>query len=101
MPAPPTWRYAGTHGRPLAFRGGVCAVTDAHVHDYPPSPASAFVETPQGWRDVRPNMPFFDPHPHHGRTCFREGWHLHQEPADVLLRWDDEKGAWRAPHSGS
>lgn len=96
---PPTWRYVGPHGRPLAFGGGVCPVAGSHEHEFPPSPRGAFVPSPEGLRDARRTWPFFAPHPHHGRTCFREGWHLHLEPPAPELVFDDAKGAWRAPVS--
>lgn len=96
VPGPPVWRYVGHHGRPLAFGGFVCAIEAPHDHEFPPSPRSAFVETPQGFRDTRRTWAFFNPHPHHGRTCFREGWHLHLEPPDATLILDEEKAAYRA-----
>jgi hypothetical protein len=81
----------------LAFGGEVCAVTGVHEHDYPPSPADAFQQTADGHKDTRRMWPFFEAHPHHGRTCFREGWHLHLEPPDAKLAFDPEHAAWRAP----
>lgn len=93
---PPTWRYVGAHGRPLAFGGGVCPVAGTHEHEFPPSPRDAFIQTGGGLKDTRPTWPFYGSHPHQGRTCFREGWHLHLEPPSSLLIWDDEKAAWRA-----
>jgi hypothetical protein len=93
---PPSWSYAGQHGRPLAYSGGVCAVASPHTHHYPPSPRSAFVETPDGLRDVRETWAFYGPHPHRGRTCFLEGRHLHLEPPDGALVYDDEHAAHRA-----
>ncbi len=94
---PPTWTYAGPHGRPLAYGGDVCEVAQPHAHEYPPSPADAFVKTPQGYVDTRKTWAFFGPHPHHGRTCFREGWHRHLEPPDPGLVYDEDKAAWRKP----
>jgi hypothetical protein len=94
---PPIWRYAALHARPLAFGGGVCEVNKPHNHEYPPSPRDAFQETPAGLFDTRPVWPYFDRHPHHGRTCFREGWHLHLEKPDASLVWDEQHDAWRAP----
>ena len=94
---PPTWRYIGHHGRPLAFGGNVCEVSGAHKHQYPPSPRAAFTSTPQGLRDSRQTWPFYGNHRHLGRTCFREGWPLHLEPPDQTLSWDDEHAGWRAP----
>lgn len=95
IPLPPTWRYDGPHGRPIAYGGDVCAVTGAHSHRYPPSPRTAFEDTAAGWHDARPRWPYFNPHRHVGDTCFREGWHLHLEPPSGLA-WDAERGAWRA-----
>jgi hypothetical protein len=92
---PPTWTYAGVHGRPLAFHGGVCTVNAPHKHNYPPSPRAAFEQSAAGWFDTRPVTPFFDAHPHHGRTCHLRGWHLHLEGADPGLTFDDAKNAWR------
>jgi hypothetical protein len=95
---PPTWIYLGPHGRPLAFGGDVCEVAGRHAHEYPPSPQDAFTNVDgKGWRDTRKLWPFFGPHPHHGRTCFREGWHRHLEPPDEGLVYDETKGAYRRP----
>jgi hypothetical protein len=94
---PPTWRYAGQHGRPLAYGGNVCAVASTHVHDYPPSPREAFITTAAGLVDTRKTWPFYGNHRHAGRTCFHEAWHLHLEPPDQALVWDDKRGGFRAP----
>jgi len=96
---PPRWKYAGAHGRPLAWNGGVCADPASHEHDYPPSPRTAFLETPEGLKDTRKMWPFHNAHAHHGRTCFREGRHLHLEAPDDSLLFDDGTGAWRSPAS--
>jgi hypothetical protein len=45
--------------------------------------------------DTRPVWAFVDPHPHHGRTCFREGWHLHLERPEEALIFDRTVRAWR------
>jgi hypothetical protein len=92
---PPQWTYVGAHGRPLAYRGGVCAVSTPHQHKYPPVPRAAFQETAGGYYDTRPVVPFLGRHPHHGRTCHLEGWHLHHEVPDAELVFDDQAGAWR------
>lgn len=97
VPLPPSWTYDGPHGRPLAFGGDVCAVTAPHRHSYPPSPQAAFAETPRGWHDTRPRWPFFDPHPHVRRTCFRQGWHMHLERPVSGLLYDGVHGGWRVP----
>jgi hypothetical protein len=93
---PPRWTYATVHGRPLAFHGDVCAVNRPHRHDYPPTPADAFELTAAGWFDKRKVWPYADAHPHHNRTCFRAGWHLHLEAPLASLLWDESAGAWRA-----
>lgn len=94
---PPAWRYLGQHGRPLAYRGGVCAIKVPHEHKYPPAPRSAFVETGDGFADTRPIVPFSGPHPHRGRTCTEQGWHLHLEGPDLSgMVFDEGLGAWRA-----
>lgn len=94
---PPTWTYVGHHGRPIAYGGHVCTVAGVHQHEFPPSPRDAFMSTAQGLVDKRRTWPFYGNHRHHGRTCFREGWHLHLEENDAELVWDDEHAAWRAP----
>lgn len=94
---PPVWRYMGHHGRPQAFGGNVCEVNGAHDHQYPPSPRGAFVTTKEGLVDTRSTTPFYGNHRHVGRTCFREGWHLHLEAPDPTLVWDDAHAGWRAP----
>lgn len=94
---PPVWRYIGQHGRPLAFHGGVCAIKVPHEHRYPPAPSSAFLETTAGWADTRPIVPYWGRHPHRGRTCTEQGWHLHLEgPNPSGLVFDEKLGAWRA-----
>lgn len=93
---PPRYAYAGPHGVPLAFGGGVCPLETPHLHRYPPVPRDAFEETDTGFADTRKLHPFFDPHPLNGRTCFREGLHLHLEDPDEPLVWDEALGAWRA-----
>src|SRR5438045_9581643 len=51
---PPTWIYAGPHGRPLAYGGDVCEVAGRHAHEYPPSPKDAFIDDGSGaWKDTR------------------------------------------------
>jgi len=95
--APPSWRYLGQHGRPLAYRGGVCAIEGPHEHKYPPAPSGSFIQTANGWADTRPIVPFVGRHPHRGRTCTEAGWHLHlEEPDPVGLVFDEGLGAWRA-----
>ena len=94
---PPTWTYVGHHGRPLAFGGNVCEVAGVHKHQYPPSPRDAFTTTTAGLVDNRRTWPFYGNHRHGGRTCFREGWHLHLEPPDETLQWDDVHAGWRTP----
>ena len=98
---PPTWIYDGPHGRPLAYGGDVCEVAGRHGHEYPPSPSEAFAHTARGLKDTRPTWAYFGAHPHHGRTCFREGWHRHLEPPDPALVYDDAKAAWRLSPSPS
>ncbi len=93
---PPRFSYVGAHGVPVAFGGGVCAATAAHTHGFPPVPKAAFVDTPEGVKDTRTLFPYFDPHPHLGRTCFREGWHLHLEK-DPAMTWDADRGAYVPP----
>ena len=94
---PPTWRYLGQHGRPLAFGGHVCEVSGGHEHQYPPSPRAAFAVTKEGLLDARKKWPYFGNHRHLGRTCFREGRHLHLERPEATLLWDDAHGSWRTP----
>ena len=94
---PPTWRYAGPHGRPLAYGGDVCAVVGSHTHVYPPVPAQAFGLTPGGAKDMRPRWAYVDAHRHGGRTCFQTGWHLHLEPPDRALALDERLGAFVEP----
>jgi hypothetical protein len=93
----PLYPYAGVHGIPLAYGGGVCAVGDPHRHSFPPVPRAAYEIDGEGYAaDTRATWPFHDPHPHHGRTCFRERWHLHLEPPSARLFWSDEVEAYVA-----
>jgi hypothetical protein len=94
---PPEWTYVGAHGRPLAYGGGVCTVTTPHAHKYPPAPKEAFEVTSAGAFDKRALIPFFGRHPHQGRTCHIDGWHLHTEAPDAALVFDEQSNAWRAP----
>ena len=98
---PPVTAYDGPHGRPLAFGGGVCPIVSPHRHAYPAVPVAAFVEGPKGNRDVRPRYAYVGPHPHSGRTCFREGWHLHLEPPVPTLVWDETLDAFIASRTAS
>ena len=75
--ARPMFGYAGHHGRPRAFGGGVCAVDTPHVHTYPPSPRGAFHASPQGAVDDRRLVPFIGAHLWRGHACTLAGWHLH------------------------
>ncbi|OGQ25312.1 MAG: hypothetical protein A2138_04700 [Deltaproteobacteria bacterium RBG_16_71_12] len=94
---PPVWRYLGQHGRPLAYDGGVCTIKVPHEHKYPPAPRAAFVETADGLADTRPIVPYVGRHPHRGRTCTEQGWHLHLEGPDAHgMVFDEQVGAWRA-----
>ncbi len=86
--------YAGPHGRPRAYGGGVCAITHAHTHSYPPVPAAAFTQSEDGAVDERPRYPFWDTHPHHTRTCFRTKWHLHLDPPLPFLRYDPRRDTY-------
>ena len=91
---PPRVLYQGPHGVPRAFGGGVCPLESAHRHGYPPVPRQAFVEGTSGARDARPLYAYFGTHPHHGRTCFHEGLHLHLEPPSLGMRWDAAHSAF-------
>lgn len=94
---PSRFAYVGAHGVPLAFGGGVCALGGRHTHGYPPVPAAAFVTTEGGVaRDTRALYAYVDPHPHYGRTCFRERWHLHLEPPEEGLSYDETLDAFVA-----
>ena len=95
-PARPPARHAydGAHGVPVAYGGHVCAASGVHSHKYPPVPADAFVDEGRGAKDVRTLYPYHDPHPLLGRTCFREGWHLHLE-RDPSLSYDPDVGAYK------
>lgn len=92
--------FVAPHGVPLAFGGGVCPLTERHTHGYPPVPAAAFTDDGNGARDTRTLYAYVDPHRHHGRTCFRERWHLHLEPPNPLLRYDEQLDAFVAPEKG-
>ncbi len=92
----PSWLYATTHGRPLAFGGGVCTINAPHHHRYPPSPRAAFSNTAAGWFDTRKMWPYLDAHAQNGNTCHTVGWHLHLEPPTAALVYDADKEAWRA-----
>ncbi len=94
---PSRFPYVGQHGVPLAFGGGVCAISERHTHGYPPVPAAAFIDDEGAARDSRELYAYVDPHPHHGRTCFRERWHLHLEPPGKGLVYDEELDAFVAP----
>ena len=94
--APPLTTYDGPHGRPIAFGGGVCPIVTPHRHPFPAVPTTAFVWGPRGARDTRPRYAYVSPHPHHGRTCFREGWHLHLEPPLPTLVYDATLDAFTA-----
>ena len=74
----------------------MCPIEGAHTHPYPPTPPSAFVRTEKGFKDARGHFAYFDPHPHHQRSCFRERWHLHLEPPIAALAWDDDKKVYRS-----
>lgn len=93
---PPRYAYVGPHGVPLAFGGEVCAIRGRHTHGYPPVPAAAFVLEEEGARDTRKMYAYVDPHPHYGRTCFRERWHLHLEPPEDGLSYDETLDAYVA-----
>ncbi|MCP4503165.1 MAG: hypothetical protein GY822_24780 [Deltaproteobacteria bacterium] len=94
---PPRFLFADVHRVPLAYGGGVCPSSTSHTHGYPPTPAAAFTETEKGAKDGHTFVAFFEPHPHHERTCFREGWHLHlRGPQDTKMAFDDEVNAFRA-----
>lgn len=93
---PPRTHYDGPHGVPLAYGGGVCPLETVHSHGYPPVPAAAFTETSRGVRDTRTLHPFYDAHPLNGRTCFREGLHLHLEPPAEGVRFEPSRDAWVA-----
>lgn len=95
---PPRFNYVGHHGIPLAYGGGVCPVESAHSHSYPPTPKASYDVTDEGYAKENASfVPFFDPHPHHERTCFREGWHLHRRgPQAEGLVYDEEVAAHRA-----
>lgn len=93
---PSRYTYVGAHGVPLAFGGEVCAIRGRHTHGYPPVPAAAFVLEDGAARDTRTLYAYVDPHPHYGRTCFRERWHLHLEPPAEGLRFDETLNAYVA-----
>lgn len=94
---PPRYAYVGAHGVPVAYGGHVCAASGVHEHKYPPVPVDAFrVDEGGAAADTRTLFPYFDPHPLLGRTCFREGWHLHLE-RDPALPFDPDVGAYVAP----
>jgi hypothetical protein len=93
---PPRFAYVGAHGVPVAYGGHVCAASGVHTHKYPPVPRAAFVVDEGGAADTRTLYPYQDPHPLLGRTCFREGWHLHLE-RDPALPFDPDIGAYTAP----
>lgn len=90
---PPRFAYVGAHGVPVAFGGHVCAASGAHTHKYPAVPKDAFVETEAGVVDTRTLYPYAGPHALLGRTCFREGWHLHLE-RDPTVTYDPDVGAY-------
>ena len=69
--------YIGFHAIPRAYGHGVCAVSGAHTHKYPPVPRAAFEETPKGFRDTRRFSEHRGEHPLVNQSCFRKGWHLH------------------------
>lgn len=93
---PSRFTYVGAHGVPLAFGGEVCAIRERHTHGYPPVPAAAFVDEGGAVRDTRKLYAYVDPHPHYGRTCFRERWHLHLEPPEDGLSYDETLDAFVA-----
>jgi hypothetical protein len=87
---PLRYLYGGAHGVPLAFGGGVCALGERHTHGYPPVPKAAFrLDDTGAAHDERTRYPYKGLHRHHGRTCFREEWHLHLEPPSPELTWDE------------
>ncbi len=86
--------YAGPHGKPRAYGGGVCAIKSLHSHFWPPVPESAFLKTPSGYRDQRVLYGYFSSHSHHEGSCFREGWHMHLEPPVVRLYWNPRSHAF-------
>jgi hypothetical protein len=79
--------YAGPHGKPRAYGGGVCAIKSVHSHYWPPVPKGAFQETPDGYRDQRALYGYLSAHSHYEGSCFREGWHMHLEPPLASLFW--------------
>ena len=83
-PGPPrTHRYIDAHARPRAFGGGVCPLTGAHNHYYPPVPPTAFVDDNGAWRETRKLQPFDGPHAWKRGRCTQSSWHQHvaDEPA--------------------
>jgi hypothetical protein len=92
---PPRYNYAGVHGIPRAYGGGVCAVATPHSHGFPPVPAAAFTTDAKGYAvETRRTFAYIDAHRHHGATCFLAGWHMHLEgPAPGVL-WDEERAAY-------
>jgi hypothetical protein len=97
---PTLYNYAGAHGLPRAYGGGVCALGERHGHRFGPVPRAAYTVADNGdLVDTRELYPYFNPHPHTGGTCFREAWHMHTEPPLAALVWDEGMAAWvaRAP----
>lgn len=94
---PPRFNYASVHGVPRAYGGGVCAVSNAHSHGYPPVPRATYSVDDKGmYVDGRETFAFIDPHPHVEGTCFLQGWHLHLRVAASGVRMDDDAKAYVA-----
>jgi hypothetical protein len=93
---PARHRFAGAHGQPLAYGGRVCALNSAHTHSYPPVPAAAFLDCPEGARETRPLYAYWGEHARAGGQgrCFLERFHLHLEAPGEGLRWDERHGAY-------
>jgi hypothetical protein len=98
---PTLYTYTGPHGLPRAYGGGVCALEARHGHRFGPVPADAYAVDEAGeLTDLRTRYAFFNPHPHHDGTCFREAWHLHTEPPRLGLTWDRRLAAFVAHDEG-
>ena len=99
---PTLYTYTGAHGLPRAYGGGVCPLDSRHGHRFGPVPRAAYAVADNGeLTDLRTRYPFFNPHPHHDGTCFRETWHLHTEPARQGLTWDRGLAAFVARADGA
>lgn len=98
---PTLYTYTGAHGLPRAYGGGVCALGERHGHRFGPVPKSAYAVDENGeLTETRTLYAYFNPHPHHGGTCFREAWHLHTEPPLPTLTWDAGLAAFVARDDG-